>query len=674
MVKHWIVGAIVMLSMVSREARAGIAGAPSPSSWLNWSLSPEQIQQECQAAKEGVETRLKAIVQMSPQQMTFRNTFYLFELAMSDLTDRVAGPSFLKYVSTDKAVRDAAHDCETMIEQFEVEVYTREDVYKALRAYADKKEALGKDDHLLLEKTLLEFKRNGLELAAADRAKVKKLKQEVVQLESTFGKNLNEWKDHLEVSREELGGLPEDYISRLSTAAAGRYLVKMDYPEYFPFMENAGSEDARRRLEAKFENRGYPVNTELLEKALAKRYEIARLLGYKTHADYILEDRMAKSPKDVEIFLDRLAKKLRPLGEQEIKTMEEMKKGPIMAWDWRYYDNLIKKTRHELDDQKVKEYFPADAVTTEMLKIYQELLGVIFKEEPAMSRWQADVKLYSVTDTETKQLIAYFYMDLFPREGKYKHAAAFDLVHGRLLDEGTYQKPVAAMVANFSKPGAGQPSLLKHSEVETFFHEFGHIMHQVLTTAKYGRFSGTNVSRDFVEAPSQIFENWVWNPQVLKRLSGHYQDPSRKLPDELLQKMVALKNLNSGIRYLRQVFFASVDMRYHTAPKTDTTEVWGDLRKKIALIPPSPGTHAPAGFGHLMGGYDVGYYGYLWSEVYAADMFSRFEKEGIMNPKLGREYRRLILQPGRSLDEAGQLRAFLGREPNEEAFLKSIGL
>ncbi len=648
--------------------------APAPSVWLNWALTPAQIQQECEESKKGAQTRFKYIAQQNPGQMNFRNTVYLFDLAVADMSDRVSGPTFLKYVSTDKAVRDAAHECETLIQQFGVEIYTREDIYNALKAYEDKKEPLEGEDKKLLEKTLIEFKRNGLDLAGPKRAEVKTLKQEVVDLELTFGKNLNEWKDQVHFTREDLEGLPEDFVAHLATAPGGKFIVTLDYPDYFPFMENAKSEDARRRLEFKFENRGYPQNIELFEKAIAKRHRAARLLGYKTHADYVLEDRMARNPKAVKGFLDRLTKKLKVKAEQDLKIMEGIKGGPMMAWDWRYFDNLIKKTRHELDSQKVKEYFPADAVTVEMLNIYQELLGVAFKEEPSLGRWHPDAKLYAVIGVDNAQVLGYFYLDLFPREGKFKHAAAFDLVRGRLLDDQTYQSPVAAMVANFNKPSADRPSLLTHSEVETFFHEFGHIMHQVLTRAKYARFSGTNVARDFVEAPSQMLENWVWNKEVLRRLSGHYADRTKKLPDELIATMIALKNLNSGVKYLRQVFFASVDLAYHTKKKVDTTDVWADLRESVALIPATPGTHGPAGFGHLMGGYDAGYYGYLWSEVYSADMFSRFEKEGIMSPGLGREYRRLILEPGRSLDEADQIKKFLGREPNEEAFLKSIGL
>lgn len=326
-----------------------------------------------------------------------------------------------------------------------------------------------------------------------------------------------------------------------------------------------------------------------------------------------------------------------------------------------------------MDSQKIKEYFPADHVTEQMLGVYQKLLGLKFRLIENAATWHPDVKLYEIADASGGGPIAYFYLDLFPREGKYKHAAAFPLISGRLLPDGSYQKPVAAMVANFNKPAKNRPSLLTHDEVKTFFHEFGHIMHQTVTTARYGRFSGSSTARDFVEAPSQMLENWVWDREVLQSLSGHYLDHSKKLPNELLGKMLAAKNADSGLVHLRQLLFGSVDQLYHGWPPSNTTAAYARLAKEVSMIPMSDGVHPEASFGHLMG-YDAGYYGYLWSKVYAEDMFSRFKAEGVLNPVLGRRYRTEILERGSSRDEMESLKAFLGREPDEAAFLESIGL
>lgn len=660
---------------------SGWAGASTPSPHLDYSLTPDRIQQECRSVKEKAERRYGELASLPAAEKTFRNTPGLFEEIGSDLGDEATSPTFPKYVSTDKKVRDAAHDCETLLEQFGVEIYSREDLYGALKAYAARGEPLQGEDKKLLEKTLLDFRRNGMELDPKGRKRVQKLKKKLVRLEGEFGKNLNEVKDYLAVAPAELEGLPEDFVKRLDKAEGGKLKVTLDYPDYFPFMRNAKSVEARKKLEQKFNNRAASANGRLLKKVLKLRREVSEALGYPTYAHYIQEDRMAKNPSNVNGFLSRLQKRLKEKADQELRVMGELKKkeeGPaadprIYMWDFAYYNNLLKKTKYELDDEKVKEYFPMEVVTEGMLRIYQKVLGLTFREVKPTDTWHPDAQLFEVVDAGTGERVGHFYMDLFPREGKYKHAAAFTLIQGRKLPDGSYQKPVSAIVANFNKPTADRPSLLKHDEVETFFHEFGHIMHQVLTKARYGRFAGTSVARDFVEAPSQMMENWVWSADTLKGLSGHYKNKAHKIPDGLVKRMIEVKNLNSGLRYLRQAFYALVDMEYHTRGVEDTTEVYGRLQEEIALIPMSPGTRPEASFGHLMG-YAAAYYGYLWSEVYAQDMFTRFEKGGLLNDRVGREYRQLILEPGRSRDEGGQIRKFLGRDPNEDAFLRNIGL
>jgi Zn-dependent oligopeptidase len=332
------------------------------------------------------------------------------------------------------------------------------------------------------------------------------------------------------------------------------------------------------------------------------------------------------------------------------------------------------KKRYQVDKEKVRQYFPTDLVVEQMLKIYQEVLGLRFTEIKPADAWHPDVKRYEISDSRTGVRIAQFYMDLYPREGKYKHAAAFTLVQGRELPDGSYRKPSSAIVANFDKPTSERPSLIPHSDVETLFHEFGHIMHQTLTRAQYQRFAGSNVARDFVESPSQMFQQWVWKEEVLDRVSGLASDRTQKLPKELIAKLLAARTADSGLTYLRQNFFATYDMDLHTAEELpDTTALYGKLMKEVSLIPMSAGAMPEASFTHLMG-YDAGYYGYLWSEVYALDGFSRFVKEGLLSEKVGRDYRREVLEKGSSREESASLSAFLGREPNDEAFLRNIGL
>ena len=672
--------AALLAALLAAPARAAFI----PSSLLNFDATPEQIADSCHKAQQRAQMALAGVAS-SAGSPTFSSTAGALDLAVWNLIDETASDTFLKDVAVSSSVRQASLECKTQVDQFLIDVYTREDLFKAVQALDASKPKLAADSRRLVDKQLLDFKRNGLLLPPDKRDEVKKLDKQIVALEEQFDKNIAEDKESLWLSPKELEGLPDDYIARLDHEN-GKYRVTVDYPDFFPFMENAKNEDARKRLEFLFDNRAAKKNVPLLEQALKLREEAARKLGYKNHAAYVLEDRMAKNPETVDRFIDGLVTRLKPMAKKELKELSALKRadvGPkgdatIHLWDWRYYDNQLRKKRYQVDNDALKAYFPLGTVTAGMFRVYETLLGVHFEQVKDAAVWAPDVTLWKVTDAMGGDPIGYFYMDLFPRDGKYKHAASFDIIHGRLLADGTYQRPVSAIVANFTKPEPGVPSLLKpgeHEEVETFFHEFGHIMHMTLTTARYGRFSGTNVDQDFVEAPSQMLENWVWDPQIISMMSGRYDDPSKKLPEDELQKMVASKLLDSGIVNLRQMLFASVDMAYHTSRDVpDTTKVWARIAKKVALMPIEPGTHPEASFGHIMGGYDAGYYGYMWSKVYAQDMFTRFQQEGLLNPAIGRQYRDDILAPGGSKDPMTLLETFLGRKPNDKAFLRSLGL
>ena len=671
----------LILALLAAAALPASAFVPAPT--LDFDVSAPALLQDCRDAQKRAASALAGIASLPQTTRTFDNTPWAFDQVLAQLYEDTSSGQFMKSVSVSSAVRSAGNDCETEVGKFFIEVFSREDLYKALKDYAAKGEALKGDSARLLEKQLLDFRRSGLELPASDRAQLTIMRKRLTELESKFSSNINESKDFALFTREEMEGAPEDFIARLEKVD-GKYKVTLAYPDYFPFMDNVRVGASRKVLEGKFNNRASRENLSLLDEILTLRKKAARIIGYPSHAAYVLETRMAKDPATVKAFVDRLKARLRPLAEDELVTLKALKvvfegkdADPVFrAWDWRFYDNQLKRVRYSVDEQKIREYFPADLVTEQMLEVYQKLLGLKFKRVENAVLWHPDVKLFSISDTASGasgEPFAHFYMDMFPREGKYKHAAAFDLIKGRLLADGTYRKPVSAIVGNFNKPTAERPSLLTHDDVETYFHEFGHIMHQTLTRARFARFSGSEVARDFVEGPSQMLENWVWDPAVLSSLSGHYQDRSKKLPKEMLDKMIAARNVDSGLFNLRQLNFASIDQLYHTAPPSDTTAAYAKVMKEVFLIPMSEGAHPQASFGHLMG-YDSGYYGYMWSKVYAQDMFSRFETEGVMSPAVGAEYRQKILEPGSSGDEMEALKSFLGREPKEDAFLKSIGL
>jgi thimet oligopeptidase len=640
--------------------------------------TPQEIAGLAAKAKTVFDTSLDKLLKIPDSERTFENTALAFERALEAYGELTEIPVFLAYVSPDAAVREASAALEMEASKLGVEISTRKDIFDAISAYAKTGPKLPADKQRLLDKILRDFRRSGLDLPPDKLAKAKELKKRLVELQLNFETNLRKCSDTIELAREQLAGMDEDYISRLKRNGE-KYIVTMDYPDVVPLLENCDCDESKKMLEAKFSNRCAAENVPLMEEALRLRAELANLLGFKTHAEYVLDDRMAKKPEIVLSFLSRLEKKLPAKAKTEYAERMAIKKeltgktDRLHAWERAYLGNQIKKRKAKLDHELVKQYFPIETVLAGMIDVFEKVFDVEFKKSPEQA-WHPDVRVYALHERSGGELIGHFYMDLFPREGKYKHAACFGLVRGFEKDDGSYQKPSAAIVANFSKPGADSPSLLKHGEVETLFHEFGHVTHSIFTKARYGRFSGTSVSWDYVEVPSNMLQNWVWNPQVLKMISGHYKNPDEKLPDELIAKLRADKTAASGLGYLRQVFFSLLDMKYHTEPQPDTTATYASLAERVSLIPMTEGTHPQASFGHLMGGYDAGYYGYLWAEVMATDMFSQFTKNGILDTATGKRYRDCVLAKGSSCDELEQVRAFLGRDPQEDAFVKELGL
>lgn len=652
---------------------------------FKWGMNKDEIKKEAAELIEKSKKVYDAVGGLDAANATYDNVVKVLADKQTEYDVRRNVVDFPQHVSSDKETRAASTDADKVLSDFEVEMSMRQDVFNNLVACLEKGGEMPAEGKRYLERLIKYGKRNGLHLSSEIQDQIKTIKKRMSDLSIDFNKNLNEENTILEFTKEELDGLPEDFISSLEKGEGDKLKVTLKYPHYFPIMKKGVNAETRKKMENSFSSRCMKENAPILEELVKLRAKMASLLGYPTHAQYVTEMRMAKTAENVEVFLADLAKKLNPLGDKEIKELLELKKaecekngwdfdGKINMWDLKYYMRIIEETKYSVDHNKLKEYFPLEVVTKGLLEMYQELLGLVFTEIPEPDVWHEDVTMYSVKDCETQELLGYFYLDLFPREGKFGHAACFGVQPGCMKPDGTRQLSVAAMVANFPKPGGDRPSLFTHDEVETFFHEFGHVMHQICAKADFALFSGTHVERDFVEAPSQMLENWCWEKEPIQRMSKHFKDGSA-IPDDILAKLINSRLANAGLFNLRQITLGTFDQCIHTRESADTMKVFAETAERIMKVSPSPGTNMSASFGHLAGGYDAQYYGYLWSEVYCMDMFhSRFKKEGIMSPKVGKDYREMILKPGGTIDAIDMVKNFLGREPSKDAFLISKGL
>jgi len=418
---------------------------------------------------------------------------------------------------------------------------------------------------------------------------------------------------------------------------------------------------------------------------LALRNKIALRLGYKSWDDFQTEIKLAKSGAGAKQYINNLITGIEPKFAAEVSELQKMKaadtkdpKARLMVWDWRYYSNQLDKQKYAVDKEALRNFFPYQKVLDGMFNIYQSIFGLKFEKISAPYKWVDDLQLYMVTDAASGEPLGMFYLDMFPREGKFNHFAQFDIICGKLQPDGKYQRPTVALLCNFPPPDADKPSLMTHSDVETLFHEFGHALHSITTRAKYVRFSGAHVPGDFVEAPSQMLQNWVWDKNVLDTFAADYRDPSKKIPAEIIQKMNDARLANAGVIYRRQFAFAALDLALHDQHAEDApydcVGVSNPILEKV-FLPIDPSTTMVGYFGHL-NGYDAGYYGYAWADAIAADMATVFDKakDKYLDKAAGMRLRNEIYAEGDSREVTVSIEKFLGRKQSTDAFLKHIGI
>lgn len=643
-------------------------------------IDAEDIAQATEEIQNRTQKSIDQIINIEDSKRTFDNTMLALDDLYANFSDTYATIYLLSSTHTDSLIRATALESRVTLGQFSNEINLNEDLYKATKNYSTSEEAKNLKGYKakFLKETIDDFERNGFALSSEKRKELKAINDEISKFGNKFNENISTYNDELIVSEEGVDGLPEDYKKARRTED-GNYKIDMSYPSVIPFFKLSNSDKSRKELVMKYNNRAYPENIEVLQNLLKKRLEMAKLLGHSSYAAYRLQNRMAKNPETVWKFENSLKEELREKSQKDYDELLEIKKTKIPGaqiinpWERSYYSNILKMEKYQLDGEEVKQYFALDDVLNGLFMITQTLFDFEYIEVKDPSVWNEEVRMFEVH--QDGKLKGRFYLDLFPRDNKYGHAACFALRNGKMTAKG-YKIPTASLVCNFPRPSEGNPSLMSHSQVNTFFHEFGHVLHHMSTTAALQSQSGTNVSRDFVEAPSQIFENWTWNYDALKLFAKHYET-GEVLPKSLFDKMLAAKNVGSGMSASGQVFLGTYDMTLHDQYDPNGTETTTDVLKKvqadISLIKYLEGTHFQTAFGHL-NGYGASYYGYLWSKVYAQDMFSVFEENGILDTNTGIRYRDIILASGSSKDELGLVREFLGREPNNKAFLRELGL
>lgn len=610
---------------------------------------------------------------------TFANTLEPAERAAQTVANAYGQGPFLGETSPDEEVRTAARALEEKLAKWGVDLVFREDVYQAIAEYAatDEAASLAGESARLLEFTLRDFRMAGHELALDEREKLKELNERLVELSIAFSTNIAEYEDYLVVTRADLDGLPDSYIEGLKPGEKeNTFCVSMDYPDVVPFIENVKNRDLREALQKKFSNRAAEANRPVIQEAVEIRQQIADIFEVDSWAHHSMQLKMAKTPEAVFAFYDSIIPGLTTQARAEIKRMASLLHADTGAdelelWDWRYYDTVLKRDEFGVDNQRVSEYLSLNRVVKGMFDLTSEMFGVTYTEVSPANAWHEDVTLWQVTEADSGHTIGHFYMDLFPREGKFSHAAAWPLVPAHRGPDG-YVKPVSAIVANFPKPSPGRPSLLQHGDAVTLFHEFGHILHMTFSKAELLRFSGASTEWDFVEAPSQIMEHWCWEPAILRRFATHHET-NEVMPDELLEQLAASRYLNESLAKLRQVTYGMLDMYLHGPGRPYSLDEALRKANEFSLLPHPEGTFFLGSFGHMFG-YDAGYYGYLWAEVFGDDMFSRFVADGIDNPAVGLDYRNLVLAPNGTKDAIELVRQFLGREPSSEPFLTKLGI
>ncbi|ASO03895.1 M3 family metallopeptidase [Arenibacter algicola] len=643
-------------------------------------------------AIEDARSEIDAIAN-SKEVPTFENTIAALDFAGQQL-DRVSSVFFnLNSAETNPEIQKIAQEVSPLLSEFSNDITLNEDLFKRVKAVYDQRNALEltTEEQTLLDKKYKSFSRNGANLPLDKKKRLREIDAELSKLKLQFGENVlaetNKYEMHL-TNEEDLDGLPEGEKEAAAQLAKSKekegWLITLDYPSYIPFMKYSSNRKLRKELSIAFGSKGFHNDELDNQKNIINianlRHERANLLGYKTHAHYVLEERMAETPEKVHHFLQELLEKAKPAAEREFEELENFAKqldkiDRLEKWDGAYYSEKLKQKLFDLDDEKLKPYFKLENVIAGVFKVATKLFDLQFEEVFDVDKYHTDVKTYRIYD-KNKNLVSLFYADFHPRPGK-RGGAWMTSYKAQYVQNGVNVRPHISNVCNFTKPTASKPSLLTFNEVTTLFHEFGHGLHGMLANTVYPGLSGTSVYWDFVELPSQIMENWCYEKEALELFATHYQT-GEVIPMELVQKIKDSATFQEGMATLRQISFGLLDMSWHG---TDPSGISNVKEQEVSafeptdLYPECPETCMSTSFSHIFqGGYSSGYYSYKWAEVLDADAFAYFKEKGIFNQEVATKFKDNVLSKGGTEKPMELYKRFRGSEPKIEALLKRAGL
>ncbi|XP_022726409.1 probable thimet oligopeptidase isoform X2 [Durio zibethinus] len=580
-----------------------------------------------------------------------------------------------KLVSTSDKVRKASAEAEKKIDAHSSSCSKREDVYLVVKAFAAKGEWMGPEARHYVHCLIRDFERNGLNLTATKREEVQRLRAQIDELSFQYVQNLNDDSTYLLFRENELAGVPTEFLKTLEEVENGTFKVTSKSHHVAAVLELCKIGKTRRLVAMAYGKRCANVNLSIMEDLVQVRHKFARLLGYSHYADYALNLRMAKTSSKVLEFLEDLSSSLSNLANKELAVLKELKKQeegelPFGVEDLLYYVKKVEQQDFDVDFGALKQYFPVNLVLSGIFKIFQDLFGLRFEEIVDADVWHSDVQVFSVFDLSSGELLGYFYLDMYTREGKYGQTCMVSLQNGSVEFSGTRQIPVALLISQLQKDICGISSLLRFSEVVSLFHEFGHVVQHLCNRASFARLSGLRVDPDFVEIPAQVLENWCYESFSLKLISGFHQDITKPIKDEICKSLKRWRYSFSALKLKQEVLCCLFDQIIHSAENVDIVELFKHLHPKVMLgLPMLEGTNPASCFPRCAIGYEAACYSRIWSEVFAADIFTSKFRDGLLNQYVGMQFRTKVLAPGGAKDPIEILSDFLGREPSIQTFI-----